>query len=141
MDTAKPMWTRIVAFVLLLWGVMGLWSFFSQVSMTAETMAGLPAGEQQIWSAMPGWLWVVYGVAVAAGFAGAVALLMGRALAVPLCLASLISVVVQFGYVFTATPILAIIGPSSIVFPAIIIVVAAVAAWLARSWAGKGWLR
>lgn len=103
-------------------------------------MAQLPKGEQDIWNAMPAWLWVVYAVAVLSGFAGAIGLLMRKGWSQIAWLVSLIAVIIQFGYVFAATPIMATIGPSSILFPAFIIIVAAISFWLAGNWKSKGWL-
>jgi hypothetical protein len=136
----RPTWVLVVSILLLLWSLMGLWSFYSQVTMTPETMAALPEGERNIWAAMPGWLWGLYAVAVGAGFIASIGLLLRKAWAQPAWLVSLIAVVIQFGYVFAATPILKTVGPSAIIFPAFIIIVAAVAWWLAGMWKAKGWL-
>jgi hypothetical protein len=135
-----PVWARIVSIMLLLWSLVGLWAFYTQSTMTSEMMAQLPAGEQAIWSAMPGWLWGVYAIAVLSGFAGAVLLLMRKALSVPLYLISLVAIVIQFGYVFAATPLLGTVGPTSMIFPLFIFAMGAVALWLARSWRDKGWI-
>jgi hypothetical protein len=135
-----PVWVKIVSIVLLLWSLVGLWAFYSQSTMTPDMMARLPPDEQAIWSAMPSWLWGVYAVAVLSGFAGAVLLLMRKALSVALYLVSLIAIVVQFGYVFAATPLLRTIGPSSALFPLFIFAMGAAALWFALSWRGKGWI-
>lgn len=140
MDKTLPRWALIVSIVLLLWSLMGLWAFYSQSTMTPEAMATLPKEQQDIWNAMPQWLWWDYAIAVIAGFAGAVGLLLRKAWAQWAWGLSLIAVVVQFGYVFAATPMLATIGPGAIAFPAFIIAVAAVAWWLAGDWKRRGWL-
>jgi hypothetical protein len=140
MSTPFPRWAWVVSILLFLWSLMGLWSFYSQSTMRPETMAQLPKGEQDIWNAMPAWLWVVYAVAVLSGFAGAIGLLMRKGWSQIAWLVSLIAVIIQFGYVFAATPIMATIGPSSILFPAFIIIVAAISFWLAGNWKSKGWL-
>ena len=72
---------------------------------------------------------------------GAVLLLMKKATAASLFLLSLIAVVVQFGYTFLGTDLLALKGPSVIAFPAFIVVMAIIQLLYARNLVGKGVLR
>ena len=132
-----PVWFWIVAGLALLWEAMGCYAYVSQVSMTEEAMAKLPAEQVAIWKAMPVWATAAYAIAVWAGLAGAIALLMRRKWAQPLFLVSLLGVIVQFGWTFLGTDILKTmpIGQSA-PFPAFIAAVAALLVWFS-GWAGK----
>jgi len=117
-----------------------VWSFYNEVTLSAEAAAAMPPEQRAMWDTMPGWLWVVFAIAVFSALGGGIALLMKRAIAEPLYLVSLIAVVIQFGYVFLAMPVLEIIGAAAIPFPAVIIIVAIISYWLARNWKAKGWI-
>lgn len=133
---------RIIAVVLLLWGLMGCLAAWSQLGMSAADIAALPEPDRSIWAGMPGWAKATYAGAVAAGLAGAIALLLRRALARPLFLASLVLVVVQFAYTFLGTDLLALKGAAATVpFPLFIIAMAVFQLWYAGRAQVRGWLR
>lgn len=138
---AVPVWHWIVAVLALLWQCAGIFAFYSQVTMTPEAMAQLPAEQREIWQAMPGWVTAAYGIAVGAGFLGAVSLLLRRAWAWPLFLVSLFAVVVQFGWTFFGTRILELMPLAEAApFPAFIFALGVLQAFYA-GWAKKrGWL-
>ncbi len=138
--TPMPRWAIAVSVLLLLWGLMGVWSFYSEMTITPEAAATMPPEQRALWDSMPGWLWADFAIAVFAGLGGAIALLMKRAIAEQVYLISLIAVVIQFGYIFLVMPVVQTIGASAIPFPAVIIIVAAISYWLARNWKAKGWI-
>lgn len=138
--TPMPRWAIAVSVLLLLWALIGVWSFYNEVTLSPEAAAAMPPEQRAMWDTMPGWLWADFAIAVFSALGGAIALLMKRAIAEPLYLVSLIAVVIQFGYVFLAMPVLETIGAAAIPFPAVIFVVAVLSYWLARNWKAKGWL-
>jgi len=139
---AVPTWFWIVGILFLLWGLAGIYAFYSQLTTPYEQLVATmgEAGADCI-AAMPQWLWWVYGAAVWSGIFGTVALLLRRAWAQPLYLCSLVAVLVQFGYSFGVARTHEIMGWSAAIFPAVIIVLAAVQLWFATSSKKKGWLR
>jgi hypothetical protein len=136
-----PGWYWAVAAIALLWEAMGCYAYLTQVSMDSAALAQLPAEQREIWAAMPAWAVGAYAVAVWAGLVGAVGLLLRRRWARPAFAVSLAAVVVQFGWTFLATPILTTMGASAALFPAFILVVAALLLWFASMAAKRGWLR
>ncbi|SEJ94470.1 hypothetical protein SAMN05518849_1209 [Sphingobium sp. AP50] len=115
----------LIAIAFLLWNLMGVASFVMQYLMDLNALEKSDPGGAKIFAAMPAWLWLDYAVAVLAGTGGAITLLLRRRVAVPLFLLSLIAVVVQFGYVFIATDIIAIKGVVvAMAFPILIFVIA-----------------
>lgn len=137
----SPRFFVTIGILLLLWNLMGVAAFIMQYTADLTVLARTDPTTAQAFAAMPGWVWGAYGVAVAAGTLGAVLLLMKKAVAATLFLVSLIAVIVQFGYTFLGTDLLAIKGSTSAAFPALIIIVAIVQLLYARSLVARGVLR
>ena len=136
-----PGWYWAVAVLALLWEAGGCYAYLTQVTMKAADMGTLPAAQRDLWLAMPAWVWSAYAVAVWVGLTGALALLMRQRWARAAFIVSLAAAIVQFGWVFLATPVLSAIGPSSAIFPACIIIVGGLLVWFAGYAAQRGWLR
>ncbi|WP_019051423.1 hypothetical protein [Sphingobium xenophagum] len=136
-----PRYFIVIAIVLLLWNLMGLAAFAMQYTADLTELAKSDPVTAQAFAAMPAWVWIAYAIAVGAGTLGAILLLMKKATAASLFLLSLIAVVVQFGYTFLGTDLLAVKGPSVIAFPAFIVVMAVVQLLYARHLVGKAVLR
>lgn len=75
------------------------------------------------------------------GTAGAVALLLRRKWAVPLHAVSLVAVLLPFGWSLLASPLNGQKGVSFVIFPLIVIAVAAFSLWWAARHARRGTLR
>ena len=137
-----PVWYWIVAILALLWGAAGCFAYVSQVTISPEDFARLPEAQQQIWASMPGWVTGAYAVAVWISLAGALALLLRRRLARTAYIVSLIAVLIQFGWVFLATPILGLYPlAEAVTFPLVIIVLGIALVWFSDMSARRGWLR
>ena len=137
MDSAKTI--RIYSIVLILWQLIGVAAFISQYAMSHGMMAGMPADQLALFQSMPAWAWVSYAIAVSSGTAGAIYLAIGKRLATPLLLISLIAVLIQFSYSLIISNAWAG-GIKYTGFPLFIIFVTTSAYYLARRWRGKGLL-
>jgi hypothetical protein len=137
-----PVWYWIVAVLALLWAAAGCFAYVSQVTISPEDFAQLPEAQQQIWAMMPGWVTGAYAVAVWVSLAGGLALLLRRRLARTAYLVSLAAVLIQFGWVFLASPILNLYPlAEAVTFPLIIIVLGIFLLWFSHMAAKRGWLR
>ena len=134
-----PKWYWAVAVLALLWMAFACVTYVVHVSMSAEEVAKLPQIDQDIMYNSPVWVTAAYAVAVWSGLAGAVGLLLRRAWARPLFVLSLVGVVVQFGWLFSASDWLAVKGASAAVFPIIIAVIGAFLIWFAGHAQKRGW--
>lgn len=138
---AVPGWFWIVGIVALAFEASGCTMYMLQMTMTPADFAALPPAQQQVWNQSPGWVPAAYAVAVWAGLAGAVGLLLRRRWAQPFFILSLVGVVVQFGTVFAVTDILSAMplveaaGP-----PMAILVVTLGLIWFAGRAQQRGWL-
>lgn len=136
-----PLWLRLLALLLLAWNAFGLWVFFQQMTMSPADLARMTEAQRQLFEAMPGWIWMAYGVAVGAGSVGALALLLGRRLALPLFVVSLVAVLAQCSQVFYPGGALQALGPkAALPLPLTIIAVAIFQVWLARRATIRDWL-
>ena len=135
-----PLWYWIVSAILLIWNIVGAAACYSQLTANPTQIAALPDDQRDVWLAMPTTAKIAYVVAVGAGLLGAVSLLLRSVAADPLFIASLIGVIVQFGWFFVAYRGLSKLGVSSMVFPAFIALVAIGQIAFACSAKTQGWL-
>ena len=136
-----PAWFRVLAGVLVLWGLLGLWALYMHVTLGPAANPQATDWDRAYYAGLPGWFTPVYAAAVVGGLLGSVALLLRARLALPLYLVSLAAVVVQFGWVFAATDLLARKGAAATVpFPLVILAVALFQLWLARHARRRGWI-
>lgn len=135
-----PWWFRIVAIVLLLWAAMGVYACIQQFRLGAEAMGPASDYDRALFARLPIWYMADYAVATGCMLLGALALLAGSALAVPLLTISLVAVMIQFGWLFATTDIIAAKGIYVVYFPLLILLVGAVALQVAHLARRRGWI-
>lgn len=136
-----PIWFYLVAIVIVLWAGMGCYMCYQQFLHGADAMPNATAYDHRLMASLPAWYNPVYAVAVGTGLLGGLSLLIRRAFARPLFVVSLIAAVVQFGYLFATTDIVAVKGAGVVLpFPIIIIAIAAGEIWLAGHAQERGWI-
>ena len=137
----RPAWFVAVAIILLLWAVAGVASFGAHVFVGEKMAAEQGAWDLDYYRALPAWFAWDYALATLAALAGAIALLTRSRQALMLYVLSLIGVVIQFGYVFVGTDLLAHKGAAATVpFPMFIALMGCVQIVLARFAARRGWV-
>ena len=134
-------WTFwVIAFIALVWNLIGLAMFVVQVRLTPEMVAAMPAAQQQVHAATPAWINIAFGVAVVFGVLGSLALLLRKHLAPALFLVSLLAIVVQMVGAYAVTPAWQAYGPAGLAMPVMLVVIALYLAWYARNAVAKGWI-
>lgn len=142
MQSSKlPAWFWIVTAAALLWTLTGVASYIMDVAMSEETLAKMPDAQRAIYETRPSWVVGLYAIAVFTALIGAAALALRKKLAVPLFGVSLAAVIVQFGYVLFGMSVIATLGATAAIFPAVIVVLGAFLLWFSMQAASKGWLR
>ena len=131
-------WYMPAAIASLLFMALGCASYVWHVTLDP---AGLPVDQRAIYDAVPTWMTAAFAIAVWAGLAGALMLVMKRKLAQPLLLVSLIAVVVQFAGYFVDPELRQIMTPDAYVLPVVIMLLTWTIFWFARHSAQRGWLR
>jgi hypothetical protein len=130
----------VIALILLIWNLIGVAAFITQYTADLSALARTDPYTARIFAEMPPWAWLAYALAVGAGTLGAILLLLRKAAAVWLFLLSVIAVVVQFGHSFLGTDMLAVKGPSTMIFPLVILMVAVAQLLYARRLKVRGML-
>lgn len=136
-----PMWFWVLAILLLLWEAMGVYACVMQLRLGAASWPDAMEYDRRIYLSMPVWYNWIYVIATFGGLLGALALVLRRALAVPLYIISLVAIVVMFGYVLGTTDMIAHKGfMAAAGFPIVIFLLGVLAVWLARTARARGWL-
>lgn len=138
----RPTWFTATAVLLLLWALAGVAACAGHVVAGEQMAAAQGEWDVAFFRALPAWFAWDYAVATGAGLAGAIALLCRSRLALVLYGISLAAVVIQFGYVFLATDLIAHKGAAATVpFPAFIAGMGALQIAVARLALRRGWVR
>lgn len=137
----RPGWFIILVGVLILWGLAGCAAFYMHVKYGPAMDPAATDWDRAYFAALPAWFSWDYAVAVGAGLLGSIALLAPSRHAALLYIVSLIAVLIQFGYVFVATDLLAHKGAAATVpFPAFIVAMAVFQIWIARYASDRNWV-
>ena len=65
----------------LVWNLLGIAAYIGQVTMSPETLAGLPPEQRALYEQTPAWVTSAFAIAVNAGAIGCLLLLLRKALA------------------------------------------------------------
>lgn len=137
----RPRWFVLVTAALLLWALAGVASFAAHVLVGEQMAAAQGDWDLRFYRALPAWFAWDYAAATVASLAGAIALWRRSRHALPLYLVSLAGVMIQFGYVFLATDLLAHKGAAATLpFPAFIALMGVVQVALARLAVRRAWI-
>ena len=139
-DQPLPTWFWVVAVLAVLWNVMGAFAYYSDVTMSPEALVGLPQAQQDLRAAMPSWVTGLYAIAVFGGLAAAITLCLKNKLAIPLFAVSLAAVVIQMLYVSFGLNAVGLMGTSTLLFPAVTILLGALQLWFSMHAKGRGWI-
>ncbi len=137
-----PVWCWVAVGLLLLWEAAGVFAFYAHVSIDAAALAAMTDYDRKAYLALPSWFNWVFALAVWPALLGSIAMLLRSRFARPLFLVSLGGVIVQFGWVFGGTDLIAVKGAlATVPFPFVIFLLAVVQVWLAGIAIKRGWLR
>lgn len=111
----------VIACIGLVWNLMGVGAFVSDMSISTEALATLQPAQRALYETMPMWVKAAYGIAVICGVLGCIALLMRKSIAVILFLISMIGIMAQFGYNVLISKSMEVYGPGAIIMPVVVI--------------------
>ena len=114
---------------------------FGMEIFAPETMLEEMTAEQQEWARnVPGWIYIVYALAVFTGVGGSVGLLMRRGWSALLLAISLVAVIIQMSYTMIVAGGLEVMGLEGAIMPAVVVLFAGFLAWFSRWARGRRWL-
>ena len=124
----------------LVWNLLGVGAYISQVTMTPEALAAIPEAQRAIIEGRPEWATAAFAIAVNGGALGCVLLLLRKALATPVLIASFVGVLVQmYQSVFMANSI-EVYGPVGMIMPVSVLIIGAYLIWLSMDAKKKGFV-
>lgn len=136
-----PRWFTIVAAVALLWNLLGCFAIASDLILTPQDVAAMPAPQRALYEARPGWSVAGSVLAVVAGALGSLGLLLRRKWAHLLLIASLVGVLVQDAGLFGMTRAIAEGGAPVVIMQGLVLLIAVLLVVLSRKAMVRGWLR
>ena len=138
--SAVPRWYWVIAAVALLWNLLGC-TFFAMELFAQEAFMESMTEPQKEWvRSIPGWIYFVYGLAVSTGVVGSVGLFLRKGWTTLMFTICLVAVIVQMVYTMIIGGGLQVTGPSGLVMPSVVIVIAAALLWFSRFARSRGWL-
>jgi len=135
--TAVPFWYWIIAVIALLWNLIGLFDFYSSVTMNLEYLQASGESVVEFVKHMPMWAKAAWGIAVIASVLGSICLLLRKAWAFKLFVLALIGQILALIYQFTAEQKIEVEGAT--LATVIIFVIALFLIWFAHLANKKGW--
>ncbi|MGI9628015.1 MAG: hypothetical protein ACR2QM_14350 [Longimicrobiales bacterium] len=141
MSSEIPKWFVPVGVVALLWNLLGCAAYLADVMLTPEDIAQMTAAQQAAYAARPGWAVAATAIAVWAGAAGSLGLILRKAWAVPLLVVSLIGVIAQDLGLFVLTDSGQQAGTMAFVLQGLVLMVAICLVLLGKRAKAAGWFR
>jgi hypothetical protein len=137
----SPKWLSVASWLALLWMLSGGAAFIMDLLTDEAALAQMSPAQRELYEARPVWIFAMYAVAVVSGIAGALALVLRKAWAVPALALSLVAVVIQFGYVVFGLQAIERVGVAeAVTLPIIVFVAGTLVLWLAMTATGAGWI-
>ena len=139
-ETKPPSWYYVVATLLTLWDAIGCYFCIMQFKLGADAMGNATDYDRALYATLPVWYNWCYAIATFGSVIGGIALLMRKKIATPILLVALIAIVMQFGYLFATTDVVAHKGfAMTVPFPLFIVAVGAAGWCFARFAQHRGW--
>lgn len=133
-----PAWFWILAVAALLFEAAGAYLFADSMTIDPAT---LPLDQRSIFEATPKWMMFAWGVAIATGVIGAIALCARRRVAQPFLLISWLAVAVQFSGLFLVRQLRELTPEDHLLVPVVILLLS-YGIWQLSLLANKrGWLK
>jgi len=135
-ETNPPKWYWAVSGLGLVWNLLGVAAFVAQVTMD---VSALSSSEQAFYEAQPTWAVASFGVAVASGVVGCIALLLRKSWAAPMLLLCIAGIVVQTFHSIALSNGVEVFGPEGLVLPFAVFAGAVVLTYVAHVANRRGW--
>jgi len=135
--TNPAKWFLPVAGLALVWNLMGVAAYLNQMTMDLSI---LPDAQRAFYESIPVWATAAFAIAVFAGVAGSVGLLMKKRWAIPLLVVSFVAIVVQATHTLVLGNALEIFGSSILILPLITLAIGLALIGLAFLSRNRAWI-
>lgn len=132
-----PAWFWWVSGFGLVWNLIGVGAFIAQMTMD---LTALPEAERLFFEERPLWATAAFGIAVASGVLGCLALLLRKSWAIPMLLLCIGGIGVQIFHSLAMTNSVEVFGVLGLAQPVAVFVIAVLLTWFARVSETRGWV-
>ncbi len=136
--TTHPTWYTPVAWVALIWNLLGCAAYLADVMLTPEDVARMTPDQQMLYASRTSWAVAATAIAVWFGAAGSLGLILRQRWALPLLVASLFGLLVQDFGLFFLTNVSADVAV--FVIQGLVLLIAIGLVQLARTAIARGWM-
>jgi hypothetical protein len=136
--TTRPKWYLPVTILALVWNLIGCAAYLSDVTLTPEDIAAMDQTQQALYNSRPVWAVAATALAVWAGAAGCIGLILRKGWSLPLLVVSLAGVIVQDIGLFVLSGVDA--GPAVMGMQGVVLLIAIGLVVLARKAIARRWI-
>jgi hypothetical protein len=129
-----------IAGAALVWDLVGVGAYVSQVTMSPDALNAMPDAERMLYENVPAWATGAFAIAVNGGALGSLLLLLRKAFATPVFVISFVGVIVQLYHSFFIANSMEVYGPGGLIMPVMVVAIAGFLIWYSIDAKKKGWL-
>ena len=138
--TKPPTSFWIISGFALLWNLMGVMAYLSQVTMSKEVFNDLPENQRALLESTPAWATGAFALAVWGSLFACLMLLARKKIATMLFMIAYAGVLVQMAHAFFIANSIEVYGPGGLVMPVLVLIFGAVFIWYSRKAEASGWI-
>jgi hypothetical protein len=135
-----PKWFLEVAIFAIVWNLLGVFAYITQMMMTPEALAILSSEEQALFKNTPAWATAAFAFAVWGGLVGSVLLLLKKQMSKIVLIISLIGILVQMIHSLFISNNYEVYGPGGLIMPIMVLLIGVGLVWLSDKGIKKGWI-
>ncbi len=135
-----PRWFWVVAWIALLWNLLGVFAYLGQALMPAEALAQLPADQQQLMQNTPAWATAAFAVAVWGGAIASILLLLKKKMAKMVFIVSFVGIIIQLIHSLFMSNSIEVYGPGGMVMPIMVFGFGIFLIWLSDKATKESWI-
>ncbi len=136
-----PVWFWIFAIIILLWNIMGVFSFFAHTLITEEALSALPENERALYAEYPLWTNIFFAIAVFFGFFGSLGLVLKKKWSKMAFIISFIALLPQMVHNVFFTSSMEVYGVAeAVTMPVLVVLFGLFAIWFSDYSIKKGWI-
>ncbi|MGB1500528.1 MAG: hypothetical protein ACPH3L_02710 [Flavobacteriaceae bacterium] len=130
----------LISTLALIWNLIGIFNYLTQVFMTDEILSSLPQDQQLMYQEVPAWVTAAFALAVFSGTIGAVLMLLKKKIATTFFILSFIGIISQMSYGLLLDENTDSYGPMGLLMPFMIISIGGYLIWYSKKAAEYTWL-
>jgi len=135
-----PKWFSTIAIILVLWNLMGVFSFLSHTFISQEALAALPQNERALYTQYPLWTTIIFGIAVGTGICGAIGFLLRKNWSFMAFLISLITLIPQMIHNVFFTESIEVYGLGmTLTMPILVVIFGILSVWISNRAINNKW--